>query len=254
MPIRRLNYTKRRKLSRQDVRISLSGGNDGQPMTFQAEFQLPPGLPGSARIFVEAYRASPAARMRFPFGTVDAIRHPSRDACRLSEFANDLPPLFRVKITDTSGTRGRLLAEAHQIQPVLPEDTPDRRVGILYTAWRNNDGLVWDLDLETDTGPTLYLDQHADPFHELPARLEFKALVYPEIMRRVLTQILGDDDSLEDPEGWQPKWARFPRSLGFTEPIPSDRESRDDWIDRAVRWCARKAGFVAALAPREGES
>lgn len=254
MPIRRLNYTNRRKLSREHVRISLSGGNDGQPRTFSAEFALPLGLPGAARVFVEAYRTSPAARMRFSFGTVDAIRPPAPDECRLTEFTHDLPPLFRVKITDSGERRGRLIADVQRIRPLMPDDQPDKRRGILYTAWRDNDGLVWKLEFDASHGPTLWIDNRADPFHDLPQKTEFKALVYPEIMRRALIEALHDEHSIDDPESWHHRWRMFPsRAFGFMEPIPPDDDERREWVDAAVRWCARKAGFVAAFAPTEEE-
>lgn len=253
MPIRRLNYTKRRKLNREQVRITLSPADQDQPRTFSVEFNLPAFLPGSARIFVEAYRTSPAARMRFPFGTVDSPRHPAPHECLLTDFAHDLPPLFRVKITDFGERRGTLIADVQRIQPVLPDDQPDHRTGILYTAWRNNDGLVWELEYDDSLGPILYIDDRADPFHDLPTKIEFKALVYPEIMRQALTEALRDGHSIEDVEGWQSKWISFPRiAFGFTEALPADGE-REEWIDAAVRWCARKAGFAAALAPAEVE-
>lgn len=251
MPIRRLNYTKRRKLSRDQVQITLSPSDEDQPRTFSAEFKLPSDLPGSARIFVEAYRTSPAARMRFPFGTVDAPRQPAPDACRLTDFSHDLPPLFRIKITDVDERRGRLVADMQRIQPIVPDDKPDRRRGILYTAWRGNDGLVWELEFDDTLGPILYIEEQADPFHELPSKIDFKALVYPELMRQALREALRDGHDLDDPEGWQAKWISFPRiAFGFTESLPADDE-REEWIDAAVRWCARKTGFAAALAPTE---
>jgi hypothetical protein len=253
MPIRRLNYTKRRKLNRDQARIRLSPPEEGQPRSFVAELDLPGDLPGSARVFVEAYRTSPAARMRFAFGTVDALRHPQPEELRLSEFPDDLPPLFRVKVTDATDRRGTLLADAQRIRPQMPDEQPDHRRGILYTTWRNNDGLVWELEFDDARGPVLYIDERADPLRELPSRTDFKALVYPEIMRRALTAAFDDEHSFEDPESWQARWVSFPRlSFGFTEPIPPD--DREAWIESAVRWCSRKARFIDAIAPKEAES
>ncbi|MDQ3288599.1 MAG: hypothetical protein M3Q42_10150 [Pseudomonadota bacterium] len=256
MSIRRLNYTNRKKLTLDQVHISLTRPNAGPVRMFTAELTLPSSLPGDARVFVEAYRSSPAARMRFDYGTVSALRPPAPEHRMLTEFDIELPPpLFRVKITDITKQPGRLVADAQRIRPVDPDEQPNQQRGILYTAWRDNNGLVWDLDILDDIrGPILYIDETADPDRELPARTEFKALVYPEIMRRMLAKAL--DDGGDDPDGWQHTWLQFPRqTFGFMEPPPAGDDEFDNkaWIDNAVRACSRAAGFCAAMAPKESE-
>lgn len=254
MSIRRLNYTKRKKLTLDQVHITLAPLGQGRPRTFNANLTLPSGLAGHARVFVEAYRSSPAARMRFDFGTVSDLRAPAAEQRRLTEFDDDLPPpLFRVKITDNNEQPGRLVADAQRIRPLDPDEQPDKQRGILYTQWRDNDGPVWELDILDDIrGPVMYIDQTADPHKELPGRIEFRALVYPEIMRRMLTRAL--DDSRDDPEGWQHTWLQFPRQMfGFMDPPPNgdDSDANKDWVDTAVRACSRSAGFCQAMAPKE---
>lgn len=255
MSIRRLNYTKRKKLTLDQVHIALSPAGQGRPRSFTADLKLPAGLPGDARVFVEAYRSSPASRMRFDFGTVAALQPPDAEQCCLTEFDDDLPPpLFRIKITDTNDQPGRLVADAQRIRPLDPDKQPGRQRGILPIAWGNNDGPVWELDLDGASGPVLIIDNTADPDRVLPSTLQFKALVYPEIIRRVLTEVLDDQDSSEDPEGWQRAWLNFPRQrFGFMVPAPTDKNdsSKKDWVDDAVRWCSRTAGFCQALAPKE---
>lgn len=257
MSIRRLNYTKRKKLTLDQVRVALSPASEGRPRTFTAGLTLPSGLPGDARVFVEAYRSSPAARMRFDFGTVSALTPPTAEQRRLTEFNDELPtPLFRIKITDNNEQMGRLVADAQRIRPLNPDEKPDKQRGILYTQWRDNDGTVWELDILDDVqGPVLYIDQTADPHKELPNTIEFKALVYPEVMRRMLMMAL-EDDSRDDPSGWQHTWLQFPRqTFGFTDPPPNvdDKDENKDWVDRAVRACSRNAGFCQAMAPKETE-
>ena len=256
MSIRRLNYTKRKKLTLDHVHIALAPAGNERRRTFTAVLTLPPGLPGDARVFVEAYRSSPATRMRFDFGTVSAQRPPALEQRHLTEFDDDLPPpLFRVKITDDNEQPGRLVADAQRIRPLDPDEHPDKQRGILYTQWRDNDGLVWELDILDDVrGPVLYIDQTADPYKELPGRIEFKALIYPEIMRRMLTRAL--DDSRDDLEGWQHTWLQFPRqTFGYMDPPPDgdDPEANKDWVDTAVRACSRSAGFCLAMAPKEAD-
>ncbi|TVQ32369.1 MAG: hypothetical protein EA376_05735 [Phycisphaeraceae bacterium] len=196
--------------------------------------------------------------MRFDFGSVDAIQPPPLETRRLHEFHEDMPaPLFRVKVTDVRETPGRLLADAQKIRPVDPDEKPDQRRGILFTSWRDNDGPVWELEFEDPRGPQLFIDKTADPHHDLPGTPEFRALVYPEIIRRSLTWVLIDEEGkcIEDPEFWHGRWLNFPRdAFGFREAPPAsgaDSAEKRMWIDEAVKWCSQKAGLCRSIAPQE---
>jgi hypothetical protein len=255
LAIRRLNFTKRKKLTRNEVSIRLTDRVDGEPRRFEAHLNLPAELPADALVFIEAQRASPFARMRFPWGTVGALRPPADTT--LTDFPEELGlPVFRVKVTSAQGARGKLLAEAHRIRPVDPSEVPDKRRGILPISWKDNDGLVWQLDINDSSGPRLYIDKTADPYGDLPSQAHFRALVFPEVMRQVLAFIVRDEDSLDEPGTWRHAWMSLPRqTFGFTEPCPStsDETVKDEWVNDAVKWCARKAGFCRAIAPEAGE-
>jgi hypothetical protein len=259
MPIRRLNFTKRLKLTRERVAVRLSPKAAGQPRTFDVTFNLPEGLPGNARVFVEAYRSSPAARMRFDFGTVAVRTPPAMDARRLAEFGDDLPPLFRVKVTDAQDQPGRLLADATGIKAADPDEKPDRRKGILHIHHRDLEGLVWELDFDNPGyEPTLWIDKAADPARELGHDAKFAALVYPEVLRATLVKILVDDPDLaEDAAGWGRRWFEFARALpgmaGDEVRPDDDPEDKRAWIGRAVRQFARQRDFGLAFRPAPGD-
>jgi hypothetical protein len=195
--------------------------------------------------------------MRFSLGTVGDLRLVPPEGWALTAFESEAPPpLFRLKVVDvTSKPTGKILASALGVSPIDTDPSAISKKGILRTAWRDNEGLVWDLDLDDEGGPVLYIDSKADPDRALPSRIEFKALVYPEIMRRVLTHaIVESPASTDDPENWASRWATFPKDMfGFAEPVPesNDGTQREEWVTSAVKWCSRKAGFVAALAPTE---
>ncbi len=256
------NYTQRRKLSRQQTQITLTPQAKAQDgaRTFNARLDLPDSLPKDARVFVEAYRSSPPARMRFDWGTV-ADTHPPTNR-KLTDFANDArPPLFRVKVTDVSSHPGQLLADGSQIRATESDESPDTKLGILYTLWADNQGPVWKVDFQFHEGPQLIIDESADPDHQLPLTKEFRALVYPEIIRQVLTRLLfgendgGEGELHDDTLDWPKRWLNYPRdSFVFDEDPPTteaDREMKNDWIEDAVNHCARKADFCALLAPDE---
>ena len=73
MPVRTLNYTNRKRIRREDARIAIREENGVN--FFDASLSLGDyGLPGEARVFVEAYRQT--QYMRFDFGHVGAMRVP----------------------------------------------------------------------------------------------------------------------------------------------------------------------------------
>ena len=258
MPSRNFNYTKRLKIKRESIDIRLSSNGDGKPKTFTANLKLPGSLPAEARVFVEAYRNSPAARMRFDWGTVEQPQPPADLV--LSDFVGiSRPPLFRVKVTDIDQNPGRLLADASNIHAVDPDQKTEQRRGILYIDWADNDGLPWLLDLEYHNGPCLYIDESADPNHAWAGDPMFCGLVYPEVVRRVLHHVLIDnpESADDDDAGWPRQWLDFPRKMyGFATEAPKPDDADEDkagWITDAVRHCAQAGRFVEKLTPREDE-
>src|SRR5690606_34947097 len=124
----------------------------------------------------------------------------------------------------------RIVAEARSIQPVAPDE--EQRQGLLYTYWTELKGPVWELEFESDR-VLLAIDSRVDPTHDLPRRPVFKALVYPEILRRVLFEaLIYDEHTIVDAESWQFYWARLPRvSFGFPDDIPDSTDARLEWIN-----------------------
>lgn len=261
MSIRRLNYTKRKRLTRDEARISLF--RDGQNRRFfDAALNLPADLPPTARVFVEAYRSSPSLRVRFDFGTVGAMAPPSLGDRSLDEFDDQLPaPRFRVKVTDVDSSPGRLLALADGIKPTDQSDEPERRKGLLFVGWERLDGHIWTLDIQEDQGPVLIIDDGiADPLRRLANDPWFVALVYPEVLRRTLEYVLSDKLALLEDETypWALQWMRFAAALPGMEAktLPQsgmDKEEKRDWIDAATAAFARHHSLQKAVASEPPE-
>ncbi|MFQ5688063.1 MAG: hypothetical protein ACE5GV_15555, partial [Candidatus Scalindua sp.] len=122
----RLNYTGRKKIFRHDISITVFDSNG--ILSFDADLNTDNyKLPEGAEIFVEAYRQ--AVWMRFPYGTVKDRKQPENR--RLSDFDSLDGILFRVKITQSDGVHGKLLAIAERIKPRKPEDEDENRECIL---------------------------------------------------------------------------------------------------------------------------
>ncbi len=252
--IRRINFTGRRRIAGQRVRIRVR--QDGEDRCFDAEIDLDGlDLPGDAAVYVEAYHRS--AYRRFDFGTVRRLRAPSERTLAGIEVRN---PLFRLKVVLRRGDAGRILAAADRVIPEPGEAEDEGRHSLLPVEYGDLGDRVWALDLDADW-PRLYLNERIDGIREAArSGREFVTLVYPEVLRAVLTRILSDgnaDPDLDD-DDWRTLWLRFAcRELGRPRP-PGDEYSDDAraWVDEAVdSFCARmdaRGTFSAMLADQNG--
>jgi hypothetical protein len=236
---RTFNYTGRRKIERKDVSVLLR--EDRGRWVFEAELRLADyRFPRNAEVWVEAHRQN--LWMQFPWGTVSAIRPPLNRG--LTEF--DVPDgiLFRVRVVQPPGTEhNKLLGEADGIPfAKLGEDMAQRRP-LLEPVPDELDQVLWKLDLESDP-PRLLVNKHARPtWKEMASSPYFTALVYPEVLRRLLNTILVDNQwAQDDDDGWEADWVRFARNLGglAAPPRPDERDGRLAWIDDAVSAFARR--------------
>lgn len=244
---RRLNYTGRQRIRRQDVDIRVHQPREADPPVMSARLDLSSyTLPPEARVVIEAYRQT--AWQRFEYGTVAAVREP--DDRTLREFGSEEGVRFRVKVIQppTPGAAaGRILAQADSIEP--DRDGPRQSMLPLEPDPNLRDE-VWRLDLDEDDGPLVRVSTHlVRDRHELARSPAFLALVLPEVLRRILAWALedglpDDDDEMEwrSPRG---RWIRYGCGLlGQAEPPeelgdPNDgADARDRWIDEVVtRFC-----------------
>lgn len=232
MPVKRLNFTNRSKLTREQANILI---HPGKPATFEALLNLShlPDSAGTAKVFVEAYYRTTA--MRFYFGTVAAINPPSQPDLRLTEFSDYKDVSFRVKVTDVVESPGRIIAWANDIDPKGPDD--DKLNDLV--RWKDDDleGRLWDVEFDKD-GPVVLVERSVG--HATVAQDgRFIAVAYPEILRRSLAEaLLVDKIPGDDPEHWFTKWSKgyLTQKLGLP-PVPvdaSDIQQRRDWIEQAV--------------------
>ena len=237
---RTFNYTGRHNILRKDISISIRPENN--TWAFDAELKLAHyKFPHNAEVWVEAHRQN--LWMQWTWGTISAMRVPANRL--LTEF--DVPDgvLFRVRVVLPPGQENHKLAgEVDGIQPVKAGEADDRRRHLIVPVPDALDQELWKLDLEHEP-PQLLVNRDAKPsWKELARSPQFIALVYPEVLRRILAKILIEDDWSEDNEDvdWQSDWIRFARNLGGlpTLPLPGLKQEREMWIDEAVATFARR--------------
>jgi hypothetical protein len=235
--IRRLNYTGRRKIPRDLIRISLyrNGGVDEFDAFIRTDgLELPP----SARVFVEAYHKSDW--MRFDFGSVGVPALPADR--RLTAFYEGVRVLFRVKIVSADGDAGKILAEADRLSPLSPDEDSDRDpllpvrtvAGMRDQIWR----VMW------ENGPVLELNKGEPEIkHLLTTDPRFKWLVLPEMLRTILTRLLAEEMDEDDETSQVKRWLEFAASL-HPDPPPRaedrDPELIENWVDEVVSAFCRR--------------
>lgn len=239
--IRRFNYTSRARIRKSDAAITFDATT--KPLSFDARLNLEEyDLEPTAKVFVEAYRGN--SFMRFDYGTVEALVSPGNR--RLLEIEGDRFARFRVKVVDEDS--GRLFAVSSQLTPG-GGDPRDRLEALLPLHLTDTGSQIWRLKFENE-GVRLELNQRKDGIEKRP---EFRALVFPSVVREVLSYVVFIErhDKEEEPDDGEKspwgKWLEFVSGF-YPEEYPGPyRESDDadaqtflDWIEGAVEaFCAR---------------
>lgn len=241
MPINRLNYTSRKRINHQDVRIVIYD-REKQPPVFDAALKLKDyKLPEDALVFVEAYRQT--QWMRFAFGKVGSLIPPVDRTLR--EFDGAEGVRFRVRVTSASGRRGVMLAEADTIQAKRSDDVEDERIPLLPVQPADLGHLVWKLDFSSD--PVLLVNKSLD-WRAVASSPPFRSLVCPAALKEVLTRILYWEDypDLDDKEDWKAKWLLFGSSLPGCGDVPGEDENDcfEEWIEVATEAFAHQVNLI----------
>lgn len=235
MPTKRLNWTGRRRITRDRVDIAISR-EAGRP-AFSARITLADlGLAPDARVVVEAYRQ--AAYMRFAYGTVAFITPPH--STWLEEFDPPEGVLFRVKVIGVGADDGRILAEADQIRPVDPTADESGRKSLLTVRGEALGDEVWQLRVdEGSQPPELVVNSELGIHWKTLARdPHLFWLVYPSALREILRAIVrGGVPETDDLADWRVQWLRFAERQPGVGPRPeeADPEAQLEWIEGVVR-------------------
>lgn len=246
MTLRRLNWTERRRITQDQARLTLH--REGGRTWFSAEFQLAEHeLPSDALVVVEAYRQT--TWQRFPFGTVGLVRPPA--STDLSEFGEGHGVKFRVKVLGGGAQSGRILAEADRIVPSDPETAAAGRDPLLPVRGEDLGAEVWQLRLETDSGPELLVNRRLDDWRAVARLPAFIWFVYPDVLRRIMACALEQGTDAEDEESWATRWIRFAVRLPGVRPPPEEGESdsaKDEWINDVVQAFCRQQRLMDRFA------
>ncbi len=234
--IRRMNYTGRKKIPTECVRFHV---NDQEPLHFDAELQLQElGFPAEARVFVDVRQGASTTTRRFDFGTfARMVTPPDRSLPGFDPSSLQ----FEVKVVESAGGQaGKLLGISCAVRPRQPGDPQDASIlPLLPVRLVDLEAQVWSLAFDRER-PHLLLNKQVPGIHGLAkTNGMFFSLVYPAVVRAILTRIVIVEDVTEpadeDFETWTSLWLRW--AIGRhpdQEPARGDPQERFDWVEDVV--------------------
>jgi len=246
---RRLNFTGRKRIPREDISIVLTKDAQGNAKSFNAKIDLDSlNLPPDMAVYIEAYRRYELKR--FAFGTVGNIQNPPDTL--LSDLSNTENLKFRVLVVDKS-VNGKILAHADRI--TTPSDLDKR--GILPVEFRDLGQQVWCVEFKGEgDAPVLVINKKIPNIQNIAkSDPQFIMNVYPSAFREVLIHMIfidGEDNVNEPETEWHRDWLDFSRTLlaeGFPESYklakrdnPEIKNDWLDWVDAVVaEFCAKRS-------------
>jgi len=243
MPVTQINHTGRKRLTSEDVAIGLH--NESNPLAFEvARLSLDRHkLPGDALVRLEAYHRTIYAR--FGLGTVSEPVLPGKQTIPQFNIPDGIR--FRVKVTSvTEPGMGQLLAAGTRIAPSWLDGGQESLLPV-----KPDDTLGQEIyRLSFDDGIVLLVNDKIEQWREVSRDPAFMALVYPAVLRLVLSRILLNQEQAEDDneEDWPEQWIEFAKvHLVMDEPPQMEDEGIEpvsQWIDRAVAsFCNRNLSF-----------
>ena len=243
---RTFNYTGRRRIRRERISIRVYKLDSGSRW-FDADLRLAQlRLPADARVFVEAYFER--AYLRFDFGRVDAISPPEDRSLGEIDYGGRIN--FRIKVTDSTGAHGKLLATADSIIPSRPQEEEQARESLLPVEQRDDMGQeLWRVAFDLG-GPYLEVNSTIEDVMGLfRNNRTVAALVYPQALRIILIKALLMDGASTAEGGWESRWLRFGTLLTAAPPPmhPDEVDEAARWIDSVTAAFARKLRAVDVI-------
>lgn len=225
---RTINHTGRRKIARNEVRISLNEEPD-KPPQFDIDFALnSTNLPGDAAVFVEAYHRN--TLQRFSFGIVSQLHPPAERV--LDQLDLSGPILFRVHIVDESAHLGRLVASVEGLKP-QGDEVAENRASMMTLKSRPLDQQTWKVNIPDDGKPELVINNAIpDALGQLKNNPMFQALILPAALRQVLIHYLWVNEFEECTI--QEQWLNFAQLLHSERPHTADVSEIMNWVDEVV--------------------
>lgn len=230
----RFNYTDRKKILLSEVEIHTVQGESPLAIYLSCDFRNCSHYTPTDIVVIEANRFAKAQRV--DLGAVGML--PAKQKVVFNEFVDSANVKYRIRVVDP--LTKRLKGLARMVKPNdKPEELGDLDPILPVAIADSEDGLgdrFWKLTFPPE-GPVLLL-HGAKLTHESVKSNEFKALVWPTILREVLLEAfvvqIGNFPS------WACKWKTFLINVLGVDNVPDEwdqaRQDMPAYIEDTVKW------------------
>ena len=238
--IRKYNYTGKVNFNRNVIEVKLQDDNKNFEVKLNNDDLKKNKFPSESSIILEVYNRY--KNKRFSLGTIGKPHITTRFS--LDEFSGyDKKTLrLRLKIIAADNS-GLLLGKIQNLKFVNHENCESGSISILPLKREDLDKMIWDLDTNEENDVYLVENINLTNSNFIQDFNRFGSLVFPEIVRRILTDILIIDhakwENASDTTYWQVKWLLFAKTLNEKE-IPKEagpdenKEQKKEWILECV--------------------
>ena len=251
--IRRFNYTARQRIPRRSIRlVTMASPNHHLK---EASWELDGlGFPEEAAVYLEATSSGTPAVLRIPWGTVGAGKPPDAALRSLQELRGD-NVFFTFKVVDETQDSGRILGVARHVRPrgAGKDDDDAGSTSLLPVNPVDLGDEVWRIEF-TSGLPYLEVNKAIPGIMDIVrSDPQFFSLVYPQVIRRVLLQILIIED-VQDPDesgDWKGQWLAWGCLCHPDGASPPEGNHESAFEDR-IKWVEEVAlGFAVQRRPKQ---
>lgn len=239
--MKRFNYTGRKKILREDVKIRLHGTFDEKPKVDVAIELTDYEFPAGGDVFLEPQRKT--RFMRIPLGKVS--NNLRKNSIQLEEFDDAEDLSFRVKVVDQE--EGLLFGIAENIKPYdKSNQQDDNQLSILPVSSVDLSaaGVLWRVEYG-EQKVILQIERELGTREQVVRSLLFRGFILPAAMRQILIYVTSEpwDPELSDPEELPTCWLLFARQLGAGLPsLNASMAEKEEWADTVARILAFQIG------------
>ncbi len=235
---RRFNFTKRRRIYEAEAKISVVQGALSAGLTIKLEqtFAREGGYDEEDEVFIEAVQRIKVQRCRL--GKILELQTKPIITVTFSSFKDEKEVHYRIRVVDFQTKKLKALAKnLHQVNRAQKSTELDSILPVALSVPEDQIGeRFWKVSCLMGTNdPVLILSSKKFSSYDSVRSAEFKALVWPEVLRQVLTYayILH----WNSPPEWSEKWARFvTENLGIPGIPDVPTNADDDYITKTADW------------------
>jgi len=229
---RKLNYTDRKKIKRENVSISFIREKDVIVAFSVNKLDVNDlKLIQDAQVYVEAYYRTELKR--FNIGTVGKLQIPSY--CNIKDMSSPENLRFRIIVVDPLDSK--ILAHASRIAP----EEYSKEKSILPVEFSDLGNEIWTIKYEGDEdAPILILNSRIPNIQRMAKQdNQFFIHVYPQVIRDVLTYMVfvdGIESTIEPSVEWHSDWLKFVKMFNTHTPEILNKDDNNFNKEEVLNW------------------